>query len=627
MCGISGIYRSGSSQPIDPEAAEKMLSVIGHRGPDGDGNFTDGNFWIGFKRLSIIDLSTGDQPMFNEDSSVVVVCNGEIYNYKELRSELKSKGHTFRSTSDVEVIVHLYEEFGEDFISRLQGMFGIALWDSRNKRLLLARDRIGIKPLYYFYDGRKILFSSEVKSIVAYPGFEKKVSSQALSDLLCLKYVPTPTTLFERVKALPPGHLLVCSPDGSIKENQYWDLNFEKKMDLSGLGEKDLVNHLSDLLHETVESHLMSDVPFGAFLSGGIDSSLVVALMSKFMDQPVKTYSIGYDDSPLSELPYAKMVADLYHTDHHDILVSGKDFIELTEPVVWYLDQPIADPPSLALYKLSLFASQDVKMVLTGEGGDELFAGYARYAGEKAYPFLRFVPSVLRKAAVRMSGQIPNMRRPALALNALSHDDNVTRLTNWFTLMSYDMRRSLVTDRFYSSVSDFSGTSAFGRQLAGKSFSNYLDKMLYVDTKLWLVDDLLARGDKMTMAASLEGRVPFLDHKLVEFAASLPPEYKVKGLERKYLLKKVAEKWLPKELIYRKKKGFPMPLGAWFREEAREFLRDHVNTTTVKNRGIFDAKAIEELLVEHESGKKNHSTVLWTLLNIEIWHRLFIDRN
>ena len=347
--------------------------------------------------------------------------------------------------------------------------------------------------------------------------------------------------------------------------------------------------------------------------------------MSQVLDHPVKTYSIGYEDLPESELPYAQMVANMYHTDHHEILVSGKDFIDFTEPVVWHLDQPIADPPSLAVYKLSLFASQDVKMVLTGEGGDELFAGYARYAGEKAYPYFRFVPPAFRKAATRVTGRMRNMRRPAVALHALSQDDTVTRLTNWFTLLNYDLRRKLVTDSFYQTVGDFTGTTPFAEQLAGKNFSHQLDRMLYVDTKLWLVDDLLARGDKMTMAASLEGRVPFLDHKLVEFAASLPPAIKVKGLERKYLLKKVAEKWLPHELVYRKKKGFPMPIGDWFRGEAREFLRDHINPQTIKNRAIFDVNAIEGLLKEHDDGKKDHSTVLWTLLNIEIWYRIFMD--
>jgi asparagine synthase (glutamine-hydrolysing) len=625
MCGISGIYCPGSSQSIDQEAAEQMLKVIHHRGPDDQGSYQKDNFWVGFKRLSIIDLSTGHQPMFNEDLSIVVVCNGEIYNYKELRSELVMKGHSFRSASDIEVIVHLYEEYGEDFISKLRGMFGIAVWDSNEKKLLLGRDRIGIKPLYYSCKSDQIIFSSEIKSIAAYPGFEKKVSAQALSDLLCLKYVPTPHTLFDGIKALRPGYLLVCGADGSVREKQYWDLDFENKMEFAGSSEAELVECLTDLVLEAVESHLMSDVPFGAFLSGGIDSSLVVALMSKFLNQPVKTYSIGYEDSSMSELPYAQMVADMYHTDHHDILVSGRDLIDLTESVVWHLDQPIADPPSLAMYKLSLFASQDVKMVLTGEGGDELFAGYARYAGEKAYPFFQLVPPALRKIAARVSGRIPKMRRLNVALNALSQDDTVTRLTNWFALLNYDMRRKLVTDSFYQTVGDFTGTTPFADQLAGKSFSHQLDRMLYVDTKLWLVDDLLARGDKMTMAASIEGRVPFLDHKLVEFAASLPPEMKVKGLERKYLLKKVAEKWLPRELVYRKKKGFPMPIGNWFRGEARDFLRDHVNPQTIKNRAIFDVNAIECLLKEHENESKDHSTFLWTLLNIEIWYRLFID--
>jgi len=491
--------------------------------------------------------------------------------------------------------------------------------------LILGRNRIGIKPFYYAHSANQILFSSEIKSIVAYPGFERRVSTQALSDMLCLKYVPTPDTMFEGIKALQPGHILVCGADGEVEEKRYWDLDFENKSEYAGVSEADLVERLNDLLLECVESHLMSDVPFGAYLSGGIDSSLVVAMMSQFLDHPVNTYSVGYADSSESELPYAQMVAKKYGTDHHDVLVSGKDLVELAEPTIWHLDQPICDAPSLAMLKLSCFATQDVKMVLTGEGGDELFAGYARYAGEKAYPFFRHIPRGVRRTALWMMERVPGMRRPAVAMNALCQDDTVTRLTNWFALVNDDMRRALVADSFYNSVSDFSGTMAYSRQLAGKEFTHQLDRMLYVDTKLWLVDDLLARGDKMTMAASLEGRVPLLDHKLVEFAASLPPNLKVKGLERKYLLKKVAEKWLPHELVYRKKKGFPMPLDEWFRGEARDFFRDHVNPQTIRNRGIFDVAGFEALFEEHDKGFRDHSSVLWTMLNLEVWYRKFVD--
>ena len=625
MCGISGIYCSGSSQPIDYQSVNQMLKVIEHRGPDDHGYYQDDNFAVGFRRLSIIDLSTGHQPMVNEDASVVTVCNGEIYNYKDLRDELVKKGHSFRSTSDVEVIVHLYEEYGEDFISRLRGMFAIVVWDATEKKLILGRDRIGIKPFYYSSTANQIIFSSEIKSIIAYPGFERRVATQSLSDLLCLKYIPTPHTLFDGIMALRPGYIMVCSADGNIKEKQYWDMDFENKIEVAGTSEEELVERLSDLLLESVQSHLMSDVPFGAFLSGGIDSSLIVAMMSKFLNQPVKTYSVGFKDSPISELPYAHQVAKIYGTDHNDVLVSGIDLINLMEPVVWHLDQPIGDAPSLAMYKLSMFASQDVKMVLTGEGGDELFGGYARYLGEKFYPYFRLLPTILKKAALQLGNRMPNMRRQKIALNALCEDNTIARLSNWFVLLNYDMRRKLVTDNFYKKVSDFSGTTPFANQLAGKTFNNQLDKMLYVDTKLWLVDDLLARGDKMTMAASLEGRVPFLDHKLVEFASSLPPGLKVRGFEGKYLLKKVAEKWLPRDLVYRKKEGFPMPLGNWFRGEAREFLRDYINPQTVKNRDIFDTNEIELLLNEHENGLNDHSSILWMLINIEIWYRMFID--
>lgn len=625
MCGICGVYNYSSGEPVEQERLRSMLAVIRHRGPDGEGVYIDKEVALGMRRLSIIDLAGGMQPIFNEDGTVVVVFNGEIYNYRELREQLRRRGHVFRTASDTEVIVHLYEEFGENCVHELRGMFAFAVWDARRRRLFLARDRLGIKLLYYTQAGECLAFGSEIKAILQHPEVHASPNLEGLSDFLSLKYVPAPQTMFAGIHALPPGHVLTCTADG-VTVRSYWDLSFARDQ-LTEESEEAYAEQFVELLRESVRMRLMSDVPFGAFLSGGIDSSTIVAVMSQFLDEPVKTFSVGFegDGEVFSELPYARLVAERYQTDHHEVIVRPQDLIGLAEKVVWHLDQPIADEAALANYMVAELASHHVKMVLTGEGGDELFAGYARYVGEQLSPVFQKIPVPVKSLALAVSNRIPGLHRPKIALYALCKSDEAVRLANWFPLFNHDMKATLLSDGLKIALNGTSTDRLFAQYLARTDATDRLNRMLYVDTKLWLPDDLLARGDKMSMAASVEARVPFLDHKLVEFAACVPSHLKVNGLTRKYLLKKVSRAWLPAQVIDRRKKGFPIPISLWFRKEARSFVRDILSPSTIRKRGLFNPNCVEKLLDKHEAAFADHGSLLWGLVSVELWYRLFID--
>lgn len=625
MCGIAGYFQFGHGEPPAPDVIRQMLGAIYHRGPDDEGIYASSTMAMGTRRLSIIDVAGGHQPISNESGSVVVAFNGEIYNYRELTAVLRQRGHTFSTSTDTEVIVHLYEEYGDDCVHHLRGMFGFAVWDEPRRRLFLARDRLGIKPLYYTVAGRRLVFGSEIKAILQDPAVDVQPDLGALSNYLSLKYVPAPQTMFTGVQALPPGFSLTCDERG-VSAQAYWDLSFARPPGRR-LSDAAYAEQLEALLRESVKLHLISDVPFGAFLSGGVDSSTIVALMSQILQEPVKTFSVGFEGKGLaySELPYARQVARLYQTDHHEVFVGPQDFINLAEKIVWHLDQPIADDACIANYMVSDLASQHVKVVLTGEGGDELFAGYARYAGERFSRLVRKVPAPALSIALAAAGRIPGLRRPKIALYALSQPDDVVRMTNWFPLFNQDAKQALMSSQLKQALTSTAATEVFARELDRTDARDALSRMLYVDTKLWLVDDLLARGDKTSMAASIEARVPLLDHKLVEFAASLPPDVKLRGLMRKFLLKKVARAWLPDEIIDRKKKGFPMPFAVWFRSEARSFVRDVLASDTLRRRGLFDVAFVERLLHEHETGFADHASLIWGLISVELWYRRFVD--
>ncbi|NJP05226.1 MAG: asparagine synthase (glutamine-hydrolyzing) [Chloroflexaceae bacterium] len=629
MCGICGFYNYLHNKPADPDILLDMLHAIFHRGPDDQGEHFDHDLAIGMRRLSIIDLAGGHQPMYSHDKTIAVVFNGEIYNYREIREELQRQGAIFHTASDTEAILRLYEVMGDDCVHQLRGMFGFAIWDARRRRLFIARDRLGIKPLYYTCTADGLVFGSEIKAMLQHPQVHARLDLDGLSTFLSLKYVPAPQTMFAGIVALPPGYTLACDGHG-ITLNQYWDLSFARSQH-GVLSEAEYTEQLDELLHECVRMHLVSDVPFGAFLSGGVDSSTIVALMSQFLNEPVKTFSVGFEGpgaDAWSELPYAHMVAKQYQTDHYDIFIGPREFINLSEKVVWHLDQPIADEASLANYMVAELAARHVKMVLTGEGGDELFAGYARYSGEQFSPIFRHIPLSMRGLAMSLTNRLPGLRRPKIALYALCHTDEVTRLLNWFPLFNSDMKAALLSDTFKQSLPGHSARRVFAEHLTRTDATHVLNRMLYVDTKLWLPDDLLARGDKTSMANSLEARVPLLDHKLVEFAASLPPNLKLQGLTRKYLLKKVARSLLPDTIIDRKKKGFPIPIPVWLRqdEEIRAYVRDTLSPATIRQRGLFEADYVENLLNEHDTGFADHGALIWALLNVELWHRQFIDQ-
>ena len=624
MCGICGIYRRGGAGPEEADALRDMLGTIRHRGPDDEGTWGEGDLAMGMRRLSIIDLDGGRQPMFSEDGRVAVVFNGEIYNYRELAEQLQKRGHVFSTSSDTEVIVHLYEERGAGCVDGLRGMFAFAVWDGRRRQLLLARDRLGIKPLYYTQAGERLSFASEVKALLRVPGVQARLDPEGLSLYLSLRYTPAPKTMFAGIHSLPPGHTLTCGENG-VAVRPYWDLAFVNSPDRTKR-EDAYAEELEALLLESVGLHLRSDVPFGAFLSGGVDSSVVVALMSRLLDEPVKTFSVGFegDGQVTDELPYARLIARRYETEHHEVCVRTRDLIDLAETVTWHLDQPIADQATLAVYMVSRLAASHVKMVLTGEGGDELFAGYARYAGERMAPLFQRIPAPVRSLALAVGDRLLD-RRARLALYALHQSDESARLANWFPLFNPDAKAALLSSDLMRALNGVSAARLFAEHLGRTNATASLNRMLYVDTKLWLPDYLLLRGDKLSMAASLEARVPLLDHKLVEFAASLPTGLKLKGMVRKYLLKKVGLKWLPRQIVHRKKEGFPIPVFGWLRKEARDFVRDHLSPAAVRRRGLFNSAYVQRLLDEHESGAADRGLLLWGLVSLEIWHRAFID--
>ncbi len=622
MCGIAGILSLDSTRSVPPERLEPMLASIFHRGPDEAGRLIDRELAMGMRRLSIIDLADGQQPIFDESGRYGVVFNGEIYNYRELRNDLIARGHQLKTHSDTEVIVHLYEECGEACLDQLRGMFGFAIWDNVRRELFIARDRMGIKPLYYAEGNGDFVFGSEIKSILEHSAIKPSMDMEALSLYLSLKYVPAPSTLFAGIQSLPPGHFMrVCK--GRIEIKRYWDISFAKPE--CTLSEQDYADQLLELLRESIRLHLRSDVPFGAFLSGGVDSSTIVALMSEELRTPVKTFSVGFGGEGIQdELPYAQQVADKFGCEHHTLKITSDDFLSYAEDVLWHLDQPIADQATVATHMVAKLARQHVKMVLTGEGGDELFAGYARYSGERYSKWFSRLPTGAAKWLRAASSTLPGLRRGKIAIGALSIRDEATRFANWFPMFGDDAKRQLLDGQVESIRAG--AASAFSNHLANCDAHSPLDRMLYADSKLWLPDYLLLRGDKLTMANSLEARVPLLDHKLVEFAARLPDSMKLRGSQRKYLLKQVARRLLPAEIIDRKKQGFPIPIERWLRKEARPMMQDLLSTETLERRGLFNVSFVEQLIREHVSGYSDNSTKLWGLMSVEMWTRKFIDQ-
>lgn len=620
MCGIAGIVTRASA-PVAPHLIEAMTRAMTHRGPDGEGYFVRDHVALGHRRLSIIDIGGGDQPIYNEDNSVVVVYNGEIFNFKEVRAVLESKGHKFRTHCDTEVIVHAFEEYGELCPTHFRGMFTFAVYDMTRDRLLLARDRLGIKPLYYHLDGDRLLFASEIKPILLALKERPDVDSGLIDFYMSLGYVPGERTLFLGINRLMPGHTLLFE-HGKHSIRKFWDIASIPMLDISFDEAKERLDHL---LLESVRMRLMSEVPLGAFLSGGLDSSAIVACMSRMMTEPVKTFSVGYSDDPASsELEYARIVAKAFKTEHHEFILESGDFFDSLDLLLEHMEEPVVESAAVALYQLSKLAREHVTVILSGEGGDEILAGYPLYKimpkVDRLHAFAQFLPEALR-------GWIG--RRAIESEKVMKYWDWIgTPLSQRYWGISNDVTASLkgrmYQPQFYAQVGSTVG-NYFEKLFGALEQGTDLRRMTYVDLKTWLPDDLLLKADKMTMACSLELRVPMLDHHLLEFSTALPDHLRRNGDQGKYLLKKLMERYLPREIIYRPKKGFPVPIAVWFRGPLFERVRDILLDARTLSRGYFRPEYIAQILERHRSGAEDLSRRIFSLLALELWHRKYID--
>jgi asparagine synthase (glutamine-hydrolysing) len=622
MCGIAGKYNFESARPVDREQLAAMTASIAHRGPDADGFFVADGIGLGHRRLSIIDLATGDQPLSNEDGSVWVVFNGEIYNFAEVRTELERHGHQFRTHSDTEVIVHAYEQWGERSVERFRGMFAYALWDGRRRRLVLVRDRLGVKPLYYCATRSGITFGSEIKALLADPDVPREWSPESIDAYLTLQYVPSPRTIYRDVSKLPPGHLLVAE-NGRVVTEQYWDLVFTGDGDPAR--EEAYLEQLDALISESVKLRLVSDVPLGAFLSGGIDSTAVVAAMVQSSSRVVTT-SVGFAEHAFNELEYARVVAQHLGTESHEKIVTP-DLVDLLPTLAWHLDEPFADSSAVPTYYVSAAAREHVTVSLSGDGGDELWAGYARHRVEQwEGTARRWLGPIVGGLAGRLAAGVPLGIKGARSLRhlALTPGDACAQ-KHAYGLFETGTRESLYSGGFAADVRDSDPFAGFRRAYDACASPDPLDRGLYVDVKTYLVDDILTKVDKMSMAVSLEARDPLLDHKLLEFAATVPSSLKLKNGRSKYLLRRVLERRLPKAIVDRPKQGFEAPIGEWLRGPLAPMVDDLILDGRLRARGIFDDKAVTELWRQHRTGARDHRHRLWSLVMLELWFRQFAD--
>lgn len=618
MCGICGFNWS------DNKLIQEMAGILCHRGPDQTGSFSDNGASLGHRRLSIIDLSKkGIQPMCNENESIFISFNGEIYNFKDLKKILEEKGHRFESDTDTEVIIHAYEEWNTDCVKKLRGMFAFAIWDSNKKQFFLARDRLGIKPLYYYHDQKKFIFSSEIKSILLDKTIKKEIDDESMYYFLGYEYVPAPRTMFKGINKLMPGHTLIYK-DGEITINKYWNLTFSNKI----YDEKYFSKKIYDLLEESIRMRLMSDVPLGAFLSGGVDSSSIVGLMSQMIDEPIKTFSIGYEDESFSEFQYAKQVSELFGTDHKEIMVDPYS-IEVFEKVIWHLDEPMSELSAVPVYLLCQKAKKDVTVCLSGEGGDELFAGYDRFVASKSDAYYRKIPEVMRKKLISgIVNKIPPQPQKKGAINIVKRFIEGSDLPiegrhmRWQYFSNEKEENELYSESFKRKTNHIKPFEVVNGYYQSCSLNDRLAREQYAEINTYLVDNVLMKVDKMSMANALEVRVPYLDHNFVELSASIPTNLKLNGFTTKYILKKTMSDLLPKNIVYRKKQGFSIPIKNWLRYELREYMEDLLkNSDVIKEH--FDSYYLDKIIEQHIRGSHNNSHRLWALMNIEWWHRKF----
>lgn len=625
MCGIAGFVEHTPTRGAEERAAllDQMCKVIAHRGPDEQGAEVRGAAALGMRRLSIIDLAGGHQPMSGCDPAVTLVFNGEIYNFRELQRDLESRGHKFKTHSDTEAIVHAYEEFGARCVDHLRGMFAFAVWDQNKRELFVARDRAGKKPLYYsLTKSGALVFGSELKSLLLHPDIEREINVEALDTYVTFGYVPDPLSIFEGVHKLPPGHTLTF--DGSrVVVDQYWD--FPTETDAEPRDEEEYVEELRALLDEAVRLRLVADVPLGAFLSGGVDSSAVVGLMARHTSQPVKTFSIGFKEDSFDELKYARVAAKHFATDHHEFIVTP-DICQIVDELVWHFDEPFADSSAIPTHAVSKLARAHVKVVLSGDGGDELFAGYTRYVVERRRSLFDRVPRPVRRGLMMpLSRALPH---GAWGRNYIynSAQDTIGRYVDSLSIFSNLNKRLLYTEDFRRALAGRLSASDRFTEIASRVNANDpLGAMLYLDSKTYLPGDILTKVDRMSMAVSLEARVPLLDHKLIEFAARVPSSMKMRGLETKHLFKRAVRGLVPDEILDRPKQGFGVPVARWINDELRERVRDTLADPRAATRGYFDPRHTQRLLEEHERGRRDHSTALWALFMLELWHRAYVD--
>ena len=617
MCGIIGLVNSGERAVAEQAVGEAMNAAIWHRGPDGGGVYRDDQALLGMRRLAIIDVAGGQQPMFSEDRQVVLVFNGEIYNFRALRAELQARGHRFHSASDSEVILQAYLAWGEAAVARLEGMFAFAIWDRRTQSLLLARDRLGKKPLFLWQHADGIGFASELKSLLAVPGFARTVDLGVLPAYLAFGYVPTPQSIFQGVRKLPAGHYALFS-QGQLRETRYWQLDFSPSFSGS---EIEAETQLAALLDQAVSTRLVSDVPFGAFLSGGLDSSVVVALMAQHMTQPVKTFSIGFNEARYSELSDARRVAEHLHTEHHELIVDP-DATRLIERLVWHLDEPFADSSALPTYLVSELAGQHVKMVLSGDGGDEAFAGYDRYLRFLKLDQLGVAKSPIALALSLAGRLLPGesgfrLRRIAERLREPFPDSYLSGVA-----LSRPQQLAALLGR--SADADY---RALHGLFNAQDQRPMLDRIVDADIHSYLLDDILVKLDRMSMAASIEGRAPLLDHRVVEFAVRLPVSLRVRDGRGKHLLRQVARRWLPSSVLDKPKQGFGIPLPEWFRASLGDMAADVFASRRFRERGWVQAEAVDALLRAHRQRSADHAETLWQVLCLELWAQRFVDRS
>jgi asparagine synthase (glutamine-hydrolysing) len=635
MCGICGIFFSDRDWRVNRAVLTGMNRRIVHRGPDDEGYFVEENVGLAMRRLSIIDVKAGHQPLANENQDVWIVYNGEIYNHAELRLALETKGHHYRTRSDTETIVHLYEEYGRDCVKHLRGMFAFVIWDRRKRLIFAARDRLGIKPFYYRWDGKSFLFGSEIKTILEYPGVAAEFDRSTLAEYLAFGYITGPQTMFAGIRKLMPGHILELCEGGEPKIERYWDL--VTQVDPMPESQEYYSRAYRELLEQAVQSHLMSDVPLGVFLSGGLDSSAVAALAAKIRGDRIQTFAVGYGEEKFSELPYARKVATHIKSEHHEVRLNREEFFATLPQLIWHEDEPLVWPSSVALYFVARLARERVTVVLTGEGSDETLAGYTRYAWtlknsrmDKTYRAL--LPSMVRRAV-----------RSGILASPLSADLH-RKLDHTFIMRDGGDWASFYFDNFYSAFGAgwlaqvltpealrYAGRANDGSMLAwersGELFAgDLLHRLLYTDMNSYLIE-LLMKQDQMSMAASIESRVPFLDHVLVEFTARIPAARQIKGLAGKFILKEAVADLLPHDIVYRKKMGFPTPWAYWLAGPQLEEIERMLLEPRSVERGLFRPEAIRRLLSEHRRGYRDHGDRIWRLLNLELWQRVFFDRD